>query len=59
MKVTLALLSCVAAVYGQAAVTSAGSFASITDMSAPEPTQASLLSLEAEAACLTGAYVSH
>jgi hypothetical protein len=65
MKVTLALLACVASAYAQAAgsamgavPTNAGSMASITDMSAPLSTPAALASEEAEASCLTGAYVS-
>jgi hypothetical protein len=58
MKVTLALLACVASAYAQAVPTNAGSMASITDMSAPLSTPAGLASEEAEASCLTGAYVS-
>jgi hypothetical protein len=56
MKVTLALLACVASAYAQAAP-SAGSMATITDMSAPLSTPAGLASEEALASCVTGAYV--
>jgi hypothetical protein len=58
MKYSFAFLLSVASVFAQdpAAVTSAMGAASITDMAAPMAT-GSLASLQAQASCLTGAYV--